>query len=93
MPLSRLTQTLPLDWAAAMSGEEAVPPDIFADVFLTGVGLRAGAALDAGAGAAAGVELAAGVAGAASGALMSDFLLLWLFLDEEVSAVVSEAAG
>lgn len=68
MPLSRLTQTLPLDLAEAIAGSDAAPvgAGLSADRF-AGSGALAGGALAAGL---AGIEdlLEAGVAGAAAGA-------------------------
>jgi hypothetical protein len=48
MPLSRLTQTLPLDFAEAMSESDAAPVGAaFVDVFFAGAELVAGAELEA----------------------------------------------
>jgi hypothetical protein len=93
MPLSRLTQTLPLDWAAAISGEETAPV-----LAALGVELFSGAGLGA---VVAGVveaeeeELGAAVEldlGAATLPL-SDFLVLRRLLDVLSLPELSDPVG
>src|SRR5215470_11023111 len=96
MPLSRLTQTFPLDLAEAISGSDASPAGAGLLAFFAGAGAGAGAAgvlaagldgiddlPDAGF---AGVDRAAELAAVVS----SDDFFWWLFLGVEVSE--SEAA-
>ena len=92
MPLSRLTQTLPLDFADEISGSEAAPVGAGLVDFLAGSGALDGGALAAGL---AGIEalLAAVVAGAAAGvdeaALVSSDFFFGLFFGVAVSVVVA----
>ena len=98
MPLSRLTQTFPLDLAEVMSESEAEPEGAGLLAFLAGAGLEAGAAAGALDVLVVADLLAAGVAGAAAGAeaaaepdsLVSLFFFR-LFLVDPDSAVVAEA--
>ena len=77
MPLSRLTQTFPLDLAAAVSESEAAPDGAaFPADFFAGVLLAAGAL----AGALISDLFAAGVAGAAELAVPESLVLALLFL-------------
>ncbi len=93
MPLSRLTQTLPLDWAAAISGEEAAPVLAGFDVELfAGAGLGA---VVAGGAEADEAELGAAVEVDAGAAMLplSDFLLLRLFFDVLSLTELSDGVG
>ena len=96
MPLSRLTQTFPLDLAEVMSESEAEPEGAGLLAFLAGAGLEAGAAAGAldvlvvadlvaagVAGAEAGVE-----AGAAEPASLAALFFFRLFLAVPDSALV-----
>ena len=98
MPLSRLTQTLPLDFAEAISDSDAAPVGaafaVFLGAVLVVVGLLAGAELavffagvEAGAGALAGVE------DPAATALVSLAAALLFLLFFAVLALVSPAAA
>src|SRR5882672_4522401 len=97
MPLSRLTQTLPLDFAEATSGSEASPLDAGLLVFFAGAGALAAGALAAGLD---GIDalLDAGVAGAAAGAeptvlaSSADFFFR-LFLGVAVASELDAAAA
>src|SRR5580765_6886131 len=101
MPLSRLTQTLPLDLAEATSGSEASPLGADLLAFFAGAGALAAGALAAGALAAglAGIDdlLDAAVAGAAAGAepaaLVSSTDFLRLFLGVAVASELAAAAA
>jgi|SRR5690242_3001956 len=97
MPLSRFTQTLPLDWAAAISGEATVPvlaafdAEPFAGAWLgTLVSGEAEAA-----GRAEEPELGAVVEDDAPSAMLplADFLLRWLFFEVLSPGEVSEPVG
>ena len=68
MPLSRLTQTLPLDLAEATSESEAAPEGAAFVAFLAGAGLEAGAVAGAPDELVDADLLAGGVAGAEAGA-------------------------
>jgi hypothetical protein len=89
MPLSRLTQTFPLDLAAAVSESEAAPDGAaFPADFFAGVLLVAGAL----AGALISDLFAAGVAGAAELAVPESLVLALLFLLFFVPVPVSALA-
>ncbi len=97
MPLSRLTQTLPLDLAEATSGSEASPLGAGLLAFFAGAGALAAEALAAGL---AGIDdlLDAAVAGAAAGAepaalVSSAGFFLRLFLGVAVASELDAAAA